>query len=91
VGDPHWSDRVRGNNKKELCREIACCALQTADNRAGLVGTLDLGETIVITTAAGERIRIAILGQTGNQVRIGTDAPAEFSILREELLQAPTT
>jgi len=56
-----------------------------------LILTRRVGETIIIQTPAGERVEITVLGQKGNQVRIGTDAPADFSILREELLRAPTT
>ena len=55
-----------------------------------LVLTRRPGESIVITTPAGERIEVTVLGQKGNQVRIGTDAPADFSILREELLDRLT-
>ena len=45
------------------------------------------GETITVETLARERIQVAVavLGQKGNQVRIGVDAPADVMILREEL------
>ncbi len=44
------------------------------------------GESIIIETPAGERITVTVLGVKGNQVRIGTDAPDDISIMREELL-----
>ena len=50
-----------------------------------LVLTRRIGETFIIQTPSGERVEVTVLGQKGNQIRIGTDAPAEFSILREEL------
>ena len=43
------------------------------------------GEYIVIQTPAGERIEVAVLGITGDQVTVGTDAPAETKVLRGEL------
>lgn len=48
-----------------------------------LILTRRVGETIVI----GENgdIKITILGVKGNQVRIGTNAPNEVSIYREEI------
>ena len=56
-----------------------------------LVLTRRPGESLVIMTPTGEYIEVTVLGQKGNQVRIGTDAPAEFSILREELVDFPPT
>jgi carbon storage regulator len=52
-----------------------------------LILTRRPGEFIVIQLPTGEQIEITVLGLKGNQVRIGTDAPAEFSILRQELLE----
>jgi carbon storage regulator CsrA len=40
------------------------------------------GESIVIRAPTGERIEVTVLGQKGNQIRIGTDAPQEYTILR---------
>ena len=34
-----------------------------------------------------ELVTITVLGQKGKQIRIGTYAPAKYSILREELLK----
>ena len=47
-----------------------------------------IGESIIIETPAGERITVTVLGVKGNQVRIGTDAPDDVSIMREELLES---
>ena len=43
------------------------------------------GESIIIETPAGERIEVAVLGIRGNQVRIGTNAPDDIQIMRDEL------
>ena len=51
-----------------------------------LILTRRIGETIIIETPAGERIEVAVLDVKGNQVRIGTNAPADVKILREELV-----
>ena len=34
---------------------------------------------------AGERIQVTVLGVKGNQVRIGTEAPDDIQIMRNEL------
>ena len=52
-----------------------------------LILTRRPGETIIIETPAGERITVVVLGVKGNQVRIGTDAPDDINIVREELLE----
>ena len=46
-----------------------------------LILTRRLGESIII----GEDIVVTILGLKGNQVRIGTDAPKNVSVHREEI------
>jgi carbon storage regulator len=46
-----------------------------------LVLTRQIEQEIVI----GDTIRIKVLGITGNQVRLGIEAPAEVAILRREL------
>jgi carbon storage regulator len=51
-----------------------------------LVITRRPGESIIIETPSGEYIEIAVLGVKGNQVRVGTAAPADVTILRDELL-----
>ena len=56
-----------------------------------LILTRRVGETIIIETPAGERIEVAVLGVKGNQVRVGTEAPANMVILREELADSPPT
>jgi carbon storage regulator len=52
-----------------------------------LILTRRPGESIIIETPAGEQIQVTVLGVKGNQVRIGTDAPDDVQILREELLE----
>ena len=52
-----------------------------------LILTRRVGETIIIETPAGELIQVAVLGVKGNQVRIGTEAPDDISIVRDELLE----
>jgi len=51
-----------------------------------LILTRRVGETIIIQTADGERIEVTVLAVKGNQVRIGTEAPDDVHIVREELL-----
>lgn len=53
-----------------------------------LILTRRIGETIVIELPTGEHIEVAVLGVKGNQVRIGTEAPGDIQIMREELLDA---
>ena len=45
------------------------------------------GESLIIELPTGEQIEITVLSNTSNQVRIGTDAPADMKIVREELLE----
>ena len=44
------------------------------------------GESLIIELPTGEQIAVTVLGVKGNQIRIGTDAPDDVSIVREELL-----
>ena len=55
-----------------------------------LILTRRPGESIMIELPTGERIQVAVLGQKGNQVRVGIDAPADMVILREELIDRET-
>lgn len=48
-----------------------------------LILSRKLGESIVI----GEDINITVLGVTGNQIRIGIDAPKSVAVHREEVYQ----
>ena len=50
-----------------------------------LILTRRPGETIMIELPTGEQIQVAVLGQKGNQIRLGIDAPADMVILREEV------
>jgi carbon storage regulator len=52
-----------------------------------LVVTRRVGESIVIELPAGDPVKVTVLGVKGNQVRMGTDALDEISIVREELLE----
>jgi len=54
-----------------------------------LVLSRRLGETIII----GDAIKITVLGISGNQVRMGIDAPKDIPVHREEVylrIQAET-
>lgn len=46
-----------------------------------LILTRRVGETITI----GENVTVTVLGVKGNQVRVGTNAPVEIPIHREEI------
>jgi len=48
-----------------------------------LILTRRVGETLVIN----DDIIVTVLGVKGNQIRIGTNAPKEVSIHREEIYQ----
>jgi carbon storage regulator len=52
-----------------------------------LILTRRPGESIIIELPTGERITVTVLGVKGNQVRIGTQAPEEVVVLREELVE----
>jgi len=41
------------------------------------------------TMTVGHEVRVQVLGVSGNQVKIGIDAPREVSIMRDELLGSP--
>ena len=53
-----------------------------------LILTRRPGESLVIELPTGKHIKVTVLALKGNQVRIGTDAPPEVTILREELLES---
>ena len=53
-----------------------------------LILTRRPGESIIIELPTGEQIKLAVLGVKGNQVRVGTEAPADMVILREELVSS---
>lgn len=46
-----------------------------------LILTRRVGETIMI----GDEVTVTVLGVKGNQVRIGTDAPRDVAVHREEI------
>jgi len=52
-----------------------------------LILTRRPGESLIIELPTGEQIEVTVLSIKGNQVRIGTDAPADMAIVREELLE----
>ena len=43
------------------------------------------GESLIIQTSTGEEIEIVVLKIKGNQVQIGTEAPCDVSVYREEV------
>lgn len=51
---------------------------------AMLVVTRKVGERIVI----GDQVTVTVVRIAGGVVRIGVDAPAEFSVVRRELLDS---
>lgn len=52
-----------------------------------LILTRRIGEAIAIETPTGKLIEVVVLDIKGNQVRIGTTAPEDVTVLREELLE----
>ena len=54
-----------------------------------LIVTRRPGESIVIELPDGEQIAITVLEVKGKQVRLGTDAPDDVPIVREELVEGP--
>ena len=46
-----------------------------------LVLSRRLGETLII----GDNVKVSVLGISGNQVRLGVDAPRDVSVHREEV------
>ena len=52
-----------------------------------LILTRRPGESLIIELPTGEQIQVKVLEVKGNQVRIGTDAPDDIAIVREELLE----
>ena len=56
-----------------------------------LVLTRRVGESLIIKLPTGDPIKVTVLGVKGNQVRMGTDAPDDIKILREELCESAVT
>ncbi len=52
-----------------------------------LILTRRPSEAIIIELPTGETIKVAVLSVKPNQVRIGTDAPDDIKIVKEELLE----
>jgi len=44
-------------------------------------------EAIIIELPSGETIKVAVLSVKPDQVRIGTDAPDDIKIIKEELME----
>ena len=55
-----------------------------------LILTRRPGETLILELPSGERVEITVLSVKGNQVRIGTNAPDDVQIIREELVHKET-
>ncbi len=52
-----------------------------------LILTRRPGESLILELPTGERIKVTVLEVKGNQIRIGTNAPDDIAIVREELLE----
>jgi len=52
-----------------------------------LVLTRKIGESLIIQTSTGEEIEIIVLSVKGNQAQIGTEAPSDVLVFREEVLE----
>jgi len=52
-----------------------------------LVLTRKIGESLIIQTSTGEEIEIVVLNTKGNQVQLGTEAPSDVNVFREEVLE----
>lgn len=47
--------------------------------------TRRVGESLIIELPTGEEIRVTVTSLNGNQVRLGTAAPREIKVSREEI------
>lgn len=56
-----------------------------------LITTRRPGDSIVIQTPSGDQNKVTVLDLKAIQMHIGTQAPAEVQILREELYESATT
>jgi len=52
-----------------------------------LILTRRPSEAIIVELPTGETIKVAVLSVKPNQVRLGTDAPDDIKIVKEELLE----
>jgi carbon storage regulator len=52
-----------------------------------LILTRRKDEAIVIHNRFGAEIRLSVVEVSGNRVRLGVEAPAEVSVIREEIRQ----
>lgn len=56
-----------------------------------LILTRRPGESLILENPAGERIKVIVLGHKGNQIRLGTEAPADVIVRRAELIDGSRT
>lgn len=55
-----------------------------------LVLTRNIGQRVIITTAAGEKIKIELAKVQGKQAKLGFTAEKNITILREEIEGLPS-
>lgn len=60
------------------------CEAMEPKEKNMLVVTRRVGETLIIN-AGGQTVEITVLGIKGSQVRIGTEAPRDVTIVRKEI------
>lgn len=56
-----------------------------------LVLSRNPGEKVIIVTPSGEEITVCVVEVRGDRARMGFEAPREYAIHREEVMQAIRT
>jgi carbon storage regulator len=65
----------------ESSRRQEANALQNGDGMSWLILTRKIGEKLMI----GDDVTLTVLGISGNQVRVGVEAPKSVAVDREEI------
>jgi len=52
-----------------------------------LILTRKIGESLIIKLPTGEEIELVVLDTKGKQVKLGTEAATDVTVLREEVLE----